>query len=147
MLFTLALLAGAALTPSPQAADPLALYVFSLDSDSGFEDELLDVFRRELGRHVESFTQVAYSRDDADVAVQFLGQGELAIELSAAGETRGYAFTPDESAPRMWALVHVGGHSRAFAVEGTGARKMSELGQYVARWIRDRSTTIRERRP
>lgn len=125
---------------------PLSLYVFGLEGEEGFGDELLDLFRRELGRHVDSFTQVAYGREEADVAVQLLGQGELTVRLGTSGEPEGYLFRPDEEAPKMWALVHVGEHSRAFSVEGSGGRKLSELGKEVADWVRERSTTIRERR-
>lgn len=145
MLVLLALLSGG--SPVPQAAATLlGIYTYSLDSDAGLHDEELDVFRRELGEHVASFGEMAYSRDEADVSVQFLGQGELSLRLGERGQLEGYSFAPDEGAPRMWALVHLGGYSRAFAVEGRGARKMSELGKTIADWVRERSSAIRERR-
>jgi hypothetical protein len=129
-----------------QAATRLGVYTYSLDSNAGFQDELVDLFRRELGKHVAPFGEMAYSRAEADVAVQLLGQGELTLQLGGDGEPEGYLFEPDEGARRLWALVHVGDYSRAFAVEGSGGRKMSELGKAIADWINDRSTAIRERR-
>ena len=145
-MLVLLVLLSASSSAGEQAATRLGVYTYSLSSDAGFGDELLDLFRRELGKQLSSFGEMAYSRAEADVAVQFLGQGELTRRLGNGGEPEGYLFTPDENAPRMWALVHVGDYSRAFAIEGSGGRKMSELGKAIADWMNDSSTAIRDRR-
>ncbi|MGH9318434.1 MAG: hypothetical protein ACRD3V_00875 [Vicinamibacteria bacterium] len=135
------ILAGAS-----QAASPLSLFTYSRDSAAGFTDELLDVFRRELGKHVESFTEVAYSREQALVSVQFLGAGDLEVELGSEEEPVKYVWRGDENAGRMWALVRIGRFSKEFSVEGSGARDLSRLAKGVSDWIRTNSVAIRESR-
>lgn len=127
-----------------QAPRRLSLYTYSRDSASGFKDELLDVFRRELGKHLESKTEVAYGREGADVSVQFLGQGELTVELGGEGEQARYLWRGDETAPRMWALVRVQKFSKEFSLAGSGSRDLSRLAKSVADWIQENATSIRE---
>jgi hypothetical protein len=129
-----------------QAPAPLSLFTYSRDSAHGFKDELLDAFRRELAKHVDSFTEVAYSRDQAHVSVQFLGQGDLTVELGDGDQPVRYLWRLDENAPRTWALVRIGlpgQFSKEFSVEGRGARDLSRLAKAIADWIRDNSTAIR----
>jgi hypothetical protein len=128
-----------------QAPDRIGLYTYSRDSAAGFQDELLDVFRRELLKHASGFSEVAYSAREARVRVQFLGPGELEAELRPDDEPIRYFFRPYGNAPRTWALIRVGGFSKEFATEGSGARDLSRLAQSVAEWIRTNSTAIRER--
>ncbi len=136
-----------------QAPSRLSLFTYSRDSAHGFKDELLDAFRRELGKHVDSFTEVAYSREQAQVSVQFLGQGELTVEIGDENEPTRYLWRFDETAPRTWALVRIGRmgqkgqkgkFSKEFSVEGRGARDLSRLAKTVADWIRENSAAIRE---
>lgn len=132
-----------------QAPGRLSLFTYSRDSAAGFKDERLDAFRRELGEHVDSFTEVAYSREQAQVSVQFLGQGELTMELGDGDEPVRYLWRFDETAPKTWALVRVGPRgprekfSKEFAVEGRGARDLSRLAKAVADWIRENAAAIR----
>jgi hypothetical protein len=130
-----------------QAPSRLSLFTYSRDSVHGFKDELLDAFRRELGKHAESFTEVAYSREQAQVSVQFLGPGELAVELGDGDEPARYSWRFDETAPKTWALVRVGRKgtfSKEFSVEGRGARDLSRLAKAIADWVRDNSAAIRQ---
>jgi hypothetical protein len=129
-----------------QAPSPLSLFTYSRDSVHGFKDELLDAFRRELGKHTDSFTEVAYSREQAQVSVQFLGQGDLTVELGDGDETARYLWRFDETAPKTWALVRVGRtgkFSKEFSVEGRGARDLSRLAKDIADWIRENAAAIR----
>jgi hypothetical protein len=125
----------------------LSLFTYSRDSAAGFKDEILEAFRRELGKQVDSFTEVAYARDEAQVSVQLLGQGDLTVELSDGGDAVRYLFRFDEAAPRIWALVRVGEFVKEFSVEGRGARDLSRLAKAIADWIRDNSSAIRAARP
>jgi hypothetical protein len=137
-----------------QAPGPLSLFTYSRDSVHGFKDELLDTFRRELSKHVDSFAEVAYSREEAQVSVQFLGQGDLTVELGDAGEPLRYLWRTDANAPRTWALVRVarkgqlnqmGSFSKEFSVDGVGGRDLSRLAKSIADWIRENETAIRDR--
>ncbi len=128
-----------------QAQSPLSVFTYSRDSAQGFKDELLDVFRRELGKHVDSFTEVAYSREQAHVAIQFLGQGDLTVELGDGDQPVRYLWRLDENAPRTWALVRIGlpgQFSKEFSVEGHGTRDLSRLAKAIADWIRENSSAI-----
>ena len=145
------LVAALALAQEPS---PLDLFVYSRDTLHGFKDEFLDTFRRELGKHVESFTEVAYSREEAQVSVQFLGRGDLEVELGDAGEPVRYLWRSDENAARTWALVRVarkgqlgelGVFSKEFSVDGGGGRDLSRLAKSIADWIRENSSAIRAR--
>ena len=136
-----------------QAPSRISLFTYSRDSAHGFKDDLLDVFRRELGKHADSFTEVAYSREQAQVSIQFLGQGDLTVELGDGDEPARYLWRFDEAAPRTWAIVRIGGmgqkgqkgkFSKEFSVEGTGARDLSRLAKAIADWIRENSAVIRE---
>ncbi len=127
-----------------QTPAPLSLFTYSRDSAHGFKDELLDAFRRELGEHAGSFTEVAYSQEQAQVSVQFLGQGDLTVELADGDEAPRYLWRIDESAPKTWALVRVGNFSKEFSVEGRGARDLSRLAKAIADWIQQNSAAIRE---
>lgn len=135
-----------ALTSVPsQAAARVSLYIYSRDSAAGFADELLDVFRRDLGKHAESFTEVAYDAASADARVELLGQGELTVEIGPGTEAVRYLFRPDDKAPRMWAVVRVGESSKEFALEGSGGRDMSRLAKVVSDWLERNSGAILER--
>ena len=130
-----------------QAPSPLSLFTYSRDSAHGFKDDLLDAFRRELEKHADSFTEVAYSREQAQVSIQFLGHGDLTVELGDGGEPARYLWRFDETAPRSWAIVRVGRmgtFSKEFWVEGRGARDLSRLAKAIAEWIRENSAAIRE---
>ena len=142
-----------------QAPSRLSLFTYSRDSVHGFKDELLDAFRRELEKHVDSFTEVAYSREQAHVSVQFLGQGDLTVELGDGDEPARYRWRTDETAPRTWALVRIGQmgqkgqmgqmgqkgmFSKEFSITGRGARDLSRLAKAIADWIRENSAAIRE---
>lgn len=143
-------LALASILPVPlppathRAPKPLRLYVYSRDSASGFKDELLDIFRRELAKHVESVTELAYDRKEADVSVQFLGQGELTVVLGDADEVTRYLWRGDEEAERTWALVRVQKFSKEFSLVGSGGRDLSRLAKNIADWIRENSVAIRQ---
>jgi hypothetical protein len=126
-----------------QEPGPLSLYAYSRDSAEGFKDDLLDVFRRELGKHLEAVTAVAYERKDADVSVLFLGQGELTVELGDEGEPVRHLWREDDEAGRMWALVRIRSFSKEFSLEGSGSRDLGRLAKTIADWIRDNATTIR----
>jgi hypothetical protein len=136
-------IAAIATLPLLQAPSRLSLFTYSRDSAAGFKDELLDAFRRELLKQVDSFTEVAYSRDEAQVSVQFLGQGELTLELGDEGDSVRYLWRYDEAAPRTWALVRVGGFVKEFSEEGRGARDLGRLAKSISDWIRDNSAAIR----
>ncbi len=127
-----------------QAPGRLSLFTYSRDTLHGFKDEQLDVFRRELGKHADSFTEVAYSREQAEVSVQFLGQGDLEVELGDGDEGTRYRWRFDETATKTWALVRVGKFSKEFWVEGQGVRDLSRLAKKIADWIRENSAAIRE---
>ena len=126
-----------------QAEGRVSVYTYSRDSALGFKDELLDSFRRELGKHIESFAEVAYSRGEAQVSVQLLGQGELTVELGEEEDPPRYLWRFDETAARTWALVRVGKFSKEFAIEGRGARDLGRLAKTIADWIRENAATIR----
>lgn len=126
-----------------QAPRPLRLYVFSRDSAFGFKDELLDLFRRDVGKYLESVSELAYDREDADVSVQFLGQGELTVELGDGTGSAHYLWRGDEEAERMWALVRVQKFSKEFSLAGSGSRDLSRLAKNIADWIRENSVAIR----
>ncbi len=125
-----------------QAEGRLRVYTYSRDSAVGFKDELLESFRRELGKHIESIAEVAYTREEAQVSIQFLGQGELTVELGEDEPPR-YLWRFDETASRTWALVRIGKFSKEFAVEGRGARDLGRLAKTIADWIRENEPTIR----
>ncbi len=130
-----------------QAPSPLSLFTYSRDTVHGFKDELLDAFRRELGKHVDSFTEVAYSREQAQVSVQFLGPGDLTVELGDGDQPARYLWRVDENAPRTWALIRIGragAFSKEFSVEGRGARDLSRLAKSIADWIQENASAIRE---
>jgi hypothetical protein len=130
-----------------QAPAPLSLFTYSRDSAHGFKDDLLDAFRRELGEHAGSFTEVAYSREQAQVSVQFLGQGDLTVELGDGDQPVRYLWRLDENAPRTWALVRIGlpgEFAKEFSVEGRGTRDLSRLAKSIADWIQENQSAIRE---
>jgi hypothetical protein len=125
-----------------QGEERLSVHTYSRDSAVGFKDELLDTFRRELGKYLESFAEVAHSREEARVSVQFLGQGELTVEIGEDEPPR-YLWRFDETAGKTWALVRVGKFSKEFGVEGRGARDLGRLAKTIADWIRENEATIR----
>ena len=125
-----------------QAPSRLSLFTYSRDSVHGFKDELLDAFRRELGKHAESFAEIAYSREQARVSVQFLGQGELTVEIRDVEEPERYLWRSDVTASKTWALVRVGTFSKEFSVEGQGVRDLSRLAKAIADWIRENAAAI-----
>jgi hypothetical protein len=125
----------------------LGIYTFSRDSDHGLKDERLDTFRRELGKYASPLMELAYSRDSAQVTVQFLGQGDLAAELDTDGKAVRHLWTPDDEAPRMWAIVRIGSDrpfSKEFSVEGAGGRDISRLAKSIGDWLQQNSTVLRE---
>ena len=137
-----------------QEPSPVSLFVYSRDSIHGFKDEPLDGFRRELGEHVDSFTEIAYSREEAQVSVQFLGTGDFTVELGDAGEPLRYLWRTDENSAHTWALVRVarkgqlsqmGSFSKEFSVEGGSGRDLSRLAKAIADWILANRTAIRDR--
>ena len=143
-MLALAVLATALASAPPQAGGRVSLYIYSRDSAAGFSDELLDVFRRDLGKHAESFTEVAYDVASADVRVELLGQGELTVQIGPHDEARGYLFRPDDNASRMWAIVRVSAFSKPFGLEGSGGRDMSRLAKAVSDWLEGNSGAILE---
>lgn len=128
-----------------QAPGRLSLFTYSRDSIHGFKDETLEAFRRELGKHTESFAEIAYSRGEARVSVQLLGQGDLVIEIAGGEESARYLFRSDETAPKTWALVRVGSFSKEFSAEGQGVRNLSRLAKTIADWIRNNAAAISAR--
>ena len=142
-LFGVAVLVGALLEAQPSR---VGVYTYSRDSVAGLVDERLDMFRRELGKYADALIEIAYSRESASVTVQFLGQGSLAVELDAAGDAVRHLWTPDEEAPKMWAIVRIGTFSKEFSVDGSGGRDLSRLAKSVGEWLQRNSTVIRERR-
>ena len=141
-LFVAAVLAAVALGAQPSR---VGIYTFSRDSEARLNDERLDTFRRELGKYAEPFMELAYSRESAQITVQFLGQGRLAVELDEAGRAVRHLWTPDEKAPRMWAVLRLGDFSKEFSEKGAGGRDLSRLAKSIGEWLQANSTVIRER--
>ena len=139
--FSVVMAAGGA---QPRA---VSVYTFSRDSHAGLADERLDAFRRELGKYASSMMEIAYSRDAAAVTVQLLGQGHLTVELDENGDTAGHTWTPDEDAPKMWAIVRVSSDTpltKEFSVLGASGRDLSRLAKAIGDWLQANSTTLRE---
>lgn len=130
---------------SAQAPGHVSLHVYSRDSRAGFEDERLDLFRRELGRYVEDYTEVAYDTESAQVGVQFLGPGVLSVAIGLDGKTESHLFTPDEEADRTWAILRVGTFAKEFYIDGSGGRDIARLAKSVSDWLARHRATIRER--
>jgi hypothetical protein len=147
VLVSALVLAAASHAAPVEPASRIRLYTYSRDSAFGFKDELLDAFRRELAKHVETLAEVAYSSEEAQVSVQLLGRGELTAELGLEKEPTRYLFRADDRAPRMWALVRVGSFSKEFSIEGSGTRDLSRLAKALADWLQENSGTIRDRPP
>ena len=83
----------------------------------------------------------------AQVTVQLLGQGDLAIELDTTGKAVRHLWTPDDNAPRMWAILriaHAQPFSKEFSVTGAGGRDLSRLAKAIGDWLKDNSTVLRE---
>ncbi len=127
--------------------NPVGIYTYSRDSNQGFKDEHLDAFRRELGKYASPLMELAYSRESAQITVQFLGQGDLTIELDTTGKAVRHLFSPDDKARRMWAIVRMGRDqpfSKEFSVTGSGRRELSRLAKAIGDWLKDNSAVIRE---
>ena len=125
----------------------VGIYTYSRDSSQGFKDERLDAFRRDLGKYASPLMELAYSRESAQITVQFLGQGELAIELDTTGKAVRHLWTPDDKARRMWAIVRLGHEqpfSKEFSVAGSGGRDLSRLARAIGDWLQENSSIIRE---
>ena len=91
--------------------------------------------------------ELAYSRESAQITVQFLGQGDLAIELDTTGKAVRHLWSPDDKAGRMWAIVRMGRDqpfSKEFSVTGSGGRDLSRLAKAIGDWLQENSTIIRE---
>lgn len=132
----------AAVQPSP-----VSIYTYNRDSEHGFGDEHLDAFRQELGKYASPVMELAYTRESAVLTVQFLGQGELSVELGPNGHAVGHRWTPDDEAPRMWAIVRLPStptYSKEFSVVGSGGRDLSRLAKAIGDWVQQNSTRIRE---
>ena len=126
---------------------PVGIYTYSRDSESGFKDEQLDTFRRELGKYASPLMELSYTRESAKLTVQFLGQGELAVELGDAGQAVRHHWTPSDEAPRLWAIVRMTQpqpFSKEFSVSGSGGRDLSRLAKDIGDWLQQNSTTRRE---
>ena len=127
---------------------PVGIYTFSRDSNEGYHDELLDTFRRELGKYASPLMEIAYSRETADITVQFLGQGTLAVELDTDGNAVRHLWTPDDEAPKLWAIVRFARgekpSSKEFSVRGSGGRDVSRLAKAIGDWLQQNSTVLRE---
>lgn len=146
-ILVLALAAGGELSVTTSQPRPVSVYTYSRDSDLGFKDEHLDTFRRELGKYASPLMELGYTRETADVTVQFLGQGNLAIELDTDGKAVRHLWTPDDEAGRMWAVVRIGQDrpfSKEFSVQGSGGRDISRLAKAIGDWLQTNSTVIRE---
>jgi hypothetical protein len=128
-----------------QTPGRIRLYTYSRDSAAGFKDERLDLFRRELGRYVEDFSEVAYTAESAQASIQLLGPGVLSVALGLDGKTEHHLFTPDEEADRTWVVIRVGTFAKELSVEGSGGRDLARLAKAVSDWISDNRTAIRER--
>ena len=139
----LSLFLSDSLTPI-QAPRP-SLYTFSSDSEGGFEDERLNTFRRDLGNFVKNFMELGYSKETALVNVQFLGQGELTMELDGSGISSSYLWTPSGEARGMWAIVRIGDFGKPFGVEGVGARNLRRLAKSVSEWLKGNDRALRKR--
>ena len=127
--------------------NPVGIYTYSRDSNQGFKDEHLDTFRRDLGKYASPLMELAYSRESAQITVQFLGQGDLAIELDTTGKAVRHLWSPDDKARRMWAIVRMGRDqpfSKEFSVTGSGGRDLSRLAKAIGDWLQENSTIIRE---
>ena len=127
--------------------NPVGIYTYSRDSNQGFKDEHLDTFRRDLGKSASPLMELAYSRESAQITVQFLGQGDLAIELDTTGKAVRHLWSPDDKARRMWAIVRMGRDqpfSKEFSVTGSGGRDLSRLAKAIGDWLQENSTIIRE---
>ena len=132
---------------------PVGIYTYSRDSSQGFKDEHLDAFRRDLGKYASPLMELAYSRESAQITVQFLGQGELAIELDTTGKAVRHLWTPDDKARRMWAILRIEPigptgpdqpFSKEFSVAGSGGRDLSRLAKAIGDWLQENSSIIRE---
>ncbi len=127
--------------------NPVGVYTYSRDSNHGFKDEHLDLFRRDLGKYSSPLMELAYSRESAQITVQFLGQGELAIELDTTGRAVRHLWTPDDKARRIWAIVRIGHDqpfSKEFSVTGSGGRDLNRLAKAIGDWLKENSSIIRE---
>ena len=127
--------------------NPVGIYTYSRDSNQGFKDEHLDTFRRDLGKYASPLMELAYSRESAQITVQFLGQGDLTIELDTTGKAVRHLWSPDDKARRMWAIVRMGRDqpfSKEFSVTGSGGRDLSRLAKAIGDWLQENSTIIRE---
>lgn len=130
--------------------NPVGIYTYSRDSSQGFKDELLDTFRRDLGQYASPLMELAYSRESARITIQFLGQGELAIELDTTGKAVRHLWSPDDKARRMWAILRIGPpgpdppFSKEFSVAGSGGRDLSRLAKAIGDWLQKNSSIIRE---
>jgi hypothetical protein len=133
--------------PSEATQTPgrISVYTYSRDSRAGFKDERLDLFRRELGRYVKDFTEVAYEIQNAQVSVQLLGPGTLSTEIGSDGLASHHLFTPDEEADRTWVVLRVQAFAKEFSVEGSGGRDLARLAKSVSDWLTANRTAIRER--
>lgn len=128
-----------------QAPGRISVYTYSRDSAAGFKDDRLDIFRRELGRYIATFMEVAYDTESAQVRLLFLGPGELSVALGPDGETEHHLFTPEEKADRTWVVLRVETFSKEFSVLGSGGRDLTRLAKSVSDWLSAHTTTIRER--
>ncbi len=89
--------------------------------------------------------ELAYSRESAQITVQLLGQGELAIELGTTGHAVRHLWTPDNKTPRMWAIVrmrHDQPFSKEFSVAGSSGRDLSRLAKAIGDWLQENSTIL-----
>lgn len=125
-----------------QAPGRISVYTYSRDSAAGFKDDRLDIFRRELGRYIATFMEVAYDTESAQVRLLFLGPGELSVALGPDGETEHHLFTPEEKADRTWVVLRVETFSKEFSVLGSGGRDLTRLAKSVSDWLSAHTTTI-----
>lgn len=130
---------------SGQTPERVSVYAFSRDSLRGLDDTRLDAFRRDLGKYADPAMEIAYSREEAAVTVQLLGEGRLVVELDEHGDPSRHLWTPDDEASILWAVVRTGGepvYAKEFSVEGSGARDWTRLARDVGEWIKDNAPKL-----
>ena len=127
-----------------------SVYVYSRDSEAGLNDDKLDMFRRELGKYAEPAMAIGYSREEADVSIQFLGAGSLTVVIGESGAATSHHFVPGGETPHLWVIVRrsrLPGYAKEFTVDGAGGRDVSRLAKDVGDWIRDNASQLSRRSP
>ena len=130
--------------PLGAQSERLAIHVYSLESRAGLEDASLERFRQEIGRFGETHLEFVWMDTNAEARVQFLGRGELSLQLSDDGDRAPeILWTPNPEDERSWAVVRIHSFAKAFQSRGNGARSVSRLAKDVSDWLARNSKAIK----